>query len=290
MNIGMMEIVLAVFILSFSGPFVRWAGLNTGAMTFLRTAIPSVVLGLWLLIRGGIWQGMTRRKFVWMLIASTLNAVRLWLFFESFRITSVGNAVIVLYSWPVFTALFGALLLKEYLNGRDMVFLGIAFFGMIVVYSGGEFSLGDDDFLGMTLMLISAILYSLMIVLIRREKIEKLQATFWQNLVGAIVYIPAFLGVAGTMAPSSWIFAGLNGFLVGTVGFALFFSALGRIPAAIVGHISYLEVVFALIWSWAIFHEPVGWRHLLGGGLIILSMVIRAELTRRSSLSGKTAA
>lgn len=290
LNIGIVEIVLAVFILSFSGPFVRWAGLNTGAMTFMRTAIPSVILGFWLLIHGGIWQGMTRRKFFWLLIASSLNAVRLWLFFEAFRITSVGNAIIVLYSWPVFTALFGASILKESLTGRDIVFLGIAFIGMIVVYSGGEFSLDDDDFLGMTLMLISAVLYSMMIVLIRREKIERLQATFWQNLVGAIVYIPSFLGVVGMMGPSSWIFAGLNGLLVGTVGFALFFSALGRLPAAVVGHVSYLEVVFALIWGWAIFSEPVGWRHLLGGGFIILSMVVRAEFARRTSVGKATVA
>ena len=282
-NIGVAEIAAAAFLMSFSGPFVRWASLNSGAMTFVRTAVPSAVLGVWLLIRRGFWTGMTRRKFAVLLFASTLNAVRLWLFFESYRLTSVGNAVIVLYSWPVFTALFGTLLLKERLHPRDGILLAMAFAGMAVVYSGGNFSLGNDDFLGMTLMLVSAGLYSLMIVLIRREEIERLQSTFWQNLVGAIVYIPAFIGNLGTAAPSSWMFAGANGLLVGTAGFALFFSALGRLPAALVGHISYLEVVFALLWSRVIFLEPVGWRHITGAVLIILSMIVRAELSRREA-------
>ena len=287
-NVGVAEIALAAFILSFSGPLIRWASLNSGAMTFVRTSIPSLVLGIWLLARGGIRRGMTWPKFGWLILASSLNAARLWLFYESFRLTSVGNAVIVLYSWPVFAALFGALLLKESLAFRDMAFMGLAFAGMIIVYSGGDFSMGDSDFLGMTLMLLSAGLYALALVLIRREEIERLQSTFWQNLVGAVVYIPAFAGAIGTASSSSWMFAGLNGLLVGTVGFALFFSALGRLPAALVGHVSYLEVVFALVWGRVIFGEPVDWRHLAGGGLIVFSMIVRAELARRSP-SGEAA-
>jgi drug/metabolite transporter (DMT)-like permease len=212
-----------------------------------------------------------------------LNAVRLWLFFEAFRRTSIGNAIIVLYSWPVFAMIYGTFLLDEKLNPRDLILVFLAITGVTIVYSGGKISLQNDDFVGMSLMLISAVIYALVLVLIKREKVERLKATFWQNLVGAVVFLPFFLISVRGMAADSWIWAGLNGLVVGTLAFTLFFSALNRLPAALVGHIAYLEVVFGLLWGAVIFFEPVNLRHIAGGGLIVLSMLIRAELRRRRS-------
>jgi hypothetical protein len=102
-----------------------------------------------------------------------LNAVRIWLFFESYRITSMGNAVIVLYSWPVFALIYSYFLLGESLKKRDFLLMGLAFIGMAIVYSGGNLSFENRDFLGMSLMLASALMYALMIVLIRREDVER---------------------------------------------------------------------------------------------------------------------
>jgi len=279
-RIGILEIGIAALVMSFSGPLIRWAGISAGAMTFVRCAIPTLILGTWLLLHRQIeWLG---KKTLWLLLASTLNAVRMWLFFESYRITSMGNAVIVLYSWPVFALIYSYFLLGESLKKRDFILMGLAFVGMAIVYSGGNLSFSNRDFLGMSLMLASALMYALMIVLIRRENVERLQATFWQNLVGSLAYFPVFIRALSSTPPESWFLAGLNGLIVGTGAFALFFSALRRLPAAVVGHVAYLEVVFTLIWGMMIFREPVSWRHITGGCLIVISMMIRAELARRN--------
>jgi drug/metabolite transporter (DMT)-like permease len=155
---------------------------------------------------------------------------------------------------------------------------------MGLVYSGGFTSMMNDDLIGMSLMFLSAAIYALMLVLIRREKADKLEATFWQNLVGALIFLPVFISTAGTMSPEAWLWSGMNGLAVGTVGFVLLFSAFNRLPAAVVGHTSYLEVIFGVIWGVSIFGEQLSWRHIAGGGLVVASLVLRAEIERRRAL------
>ena len=278
-----LEIVLAATLLSLSGPFTRWANLPSGAMTFMRTAVPSLVLGIWLIVRHLRGGEAVFRFSGWLLLASLLNASRMLMFFEAYRLTSIGNAVIALYTWPAFAMVLGFLIMKEAFSLRDLALLILAFAGMVIVYSGAELSLEDQDFLGMSLMLLSSILYALTLILIRRENVDRLTSTFWQNIVGALVFAPAFLSALGSHPADSWMFASLNGLIVGTLAFSLLFSAFQKISAAAVGHISYLEVVFALLWSRVIFSEEITWRHLVGGGLIVASMIIRAELVRRST-------
>ena len=278
-RLAYLEIIIATLILSFSGPFARWAALPSGAMSFVRTAVPSVVLGGWLL-----FVRKNPGRFSWLLVAaSLLNALRILMFFEGYRLTTVGNAVIVLYTWPAFALLFGSLILREAFTVRDLLLVLLAFAGMVVVYSGADVSFSDRDFMGMTVMLGSSVIYSFSLILIRKADVDRLVATLWQNLAGALIFLPAFLGTMGQVPSLSWFWAGVNGLGVGLIGFVLVFSAFRNLPAAVVGHISYLEVVFALVWGAVFFTEPVTWRLIVGGGLIVVSMIIRAELVRRQS-------
>ena len=293
-HLGVLQIISAVFLMSCSGPFLRMAQLPSGAMAFVRCAVPSVILGIYLGFKSLMQQSSSapvvsqshsakpqKAKYALLILASLLNALRLWFFFEGYARTTMGNAVIVLNTWPIFAMLYGALLLKESLRFRDAFFLMMAFAGMVTVYSGAEFSLADGDFQGMTMLLLSAAIYSLSIVLIRQSGAGRLESTFWQNLGGTFVFLPLFLKISSEASLLSWGFAFANGFLVGVVAFSLFFSGLKRLPAAMVGHLAYCEVLFVLSWSVFVFHEPAGWRHLVGGVLIISSMVLRAELARR---------
>ena len=286
-RLGVMEIVTATAIMAFSGPLTRFAAMPSMVMTFVRCSVPALILGIVILrnrrrspAKGG-GPGQTLR----LAAASVLNAARIFLFYQAFALTSIGNAVVMLYTWPVFATVFGMLILKEAVRPRDALLLAAALAGVGVVYSGSTFSFSDEDFLGMTLMLVSAAVYALMLTLIRREGVGRLRATFWQNLAGAVVFLPAALGALGELPGKSWAWSATNGLAVGTLAFFLFFSSLERLPAAVVGHLSYLEVVFALCWAAVLFGEAPTVQVMVGGGLIVASMILRAELARRESAS-----
>lgn len=294
-RIGVIEVVVATAFLGLSGPFIRLANLPSGVMTFMRCAIPAVVLGIWLFIRdrrvsrretrtNGGPTGVSARpgRVGWLLVASAINAVRLLLYFEAYRHTSLGNALLILYSWPAFAVIFGYFMLRETVTAGEILLLVVAFVGMGVVFSGSGFGFRDSDFLGMTLMALSAALFALMLTLIRREKVDRLRATFWQNLIGAFVFLPAFVIAAPEISGTGLAWASANGLFVGAVGYVLVFSAYQRLTGPVVGHLSYLEVVFGLFWAVAAFQEPLSWRLIVGGGLIVVSMMIRGELARRS--------
>jgi drug/metabolite transporter (DMT)-like permease len=127
-----------------------------------------------------------------MLFASALNAIRLFLYIFAYLLTSLANAVIILFTWPVFATLLGIFVLKEKVTKRTAFLITMAFLGIIFMYLNKEFSFGDGDFLGMAAMLGSAILFAVMMVIFKREleNYSNTETIFYQNLVGAVIALP----------------------------------------------------------------------------------------------------
>ena len=75
-----------------------------------------------------------------MLIASSINAARMFLYFIGFTYASIANAVIVLYTWPIFATLLGLMFLRKNRQAPALALL-IAFAGIVFAYLGKQFSL-----------------------------------------------------------------------------------------------------------------------------------------------------
>ena len=58
-----------------------------------------------------------------MLLISGINAVRMFFFFLTYMLTSVGNAVVSLYTWPVFAHALQCMVLGEVVSRRHVFLL-----------------------------------------------------------------------------------------------------------------------------------------------------------------------
>lgn len=104
------EAILAGVIWGLSGLFVKYLHLPPTTVTFFRLAVPTFILLLFFIIKKiKLFHGNNKL----ILLASTLNAARVFLYTVGFTFASIGNAVIILYTWPVFTTIFSILFLKE---------------------------------------------------------------------------------------------------------------------------------------------------------------------------------
>ncbi len=266
-------VLLAASVWATSGLFIRFASLPPASMAFFRMAVPTILIGGYYLLRR---HRISRSSLGIRLVASGINALRMLLYLVAFANTTIANAVVMLYTWPVFASFFGVILLKERIDLLQKLLLLLAFSGIPLLYLGTELTFADRDVLGMTAMLASAILHALTLILLKQAKPgnDRFESTFFQNLLGALVFLPALWLPATLSATPTRLVAALGyGSVIGVGGFTLFFVALHRLPAAVASNLTYFEVVMAVFLGWAVLGEPVTWNTLVGGALISLSII-----------------
>lgn len=261
-----LEIVLATLLWGFGAALIKWANLPSESLTFIRMVVPTIVVGGILLFQGK--KLFVHHKGIY--IASALNAARIFLLFWGISLTSIGNAWIILYTWPFFAVLYSPFFTSDQLNKRDLVLLCSSFLGIVIMFSTKEFSFANKDFLGMILVLLSAMLYPLSVLMLKRDAHEftTWEMVFYMNILGAVLFLPFF--VFNPLPTSTQIgIALLFGVTSGIIGFVLFYSALKRIPATLASALTYLEVVSALACGVIFFHETITITMIIGGLLVL---------------------
>ncbi len=276
-------VLVAAAIWGTSGVAIHYADLPSGIIAFFRMAVPAIVLGGWFLVRR---YRLSRDGLLLKLGASSINAVRMYFFFTAYRLTSVANAVVSLYTWPIFAAVFARIILGEKISGRRAILLLLAFTGIPLLYLPAltsPDSSGMEDILGITSMLLSAALHGIVIILLKlaRPGKSRFESTFFQNVVGAFVFLPVLL-FSDVSISSFQVGVGIYlGFFVGVVGFTLFFMGLHSASAAHVGNLAYFEVIVAVALSVLILREPLRWNTVAGGALIVVSVLLSHRYSQR---------
>lgn len=272
-----LAIIFAATIGGSSGVFIKLLNLPLTSITFFRVFIPVILLLVyfgWKKIK--LFQG----NYKIMLIASGLNAARMFFYFVAYLYTSIGNAVIILFTWPIFATIFSAIFLKEKVSKKTAALIGMAFLGIIIMYMNKEISFGNKDFIGMVAMLLSAIIFSITAVIFKKElkNYTKTETIFYQNLVGAIVFLPFIFINKPIPTITQTGVASLYGFLVGIVAFLLFFFALKKLKMSHYSLFTYWGVPVALIFSVIFFKEVITLNMVIGGGLILVAgLLLRKE-------------
>lgn len=265
------KVILAALLWSTSGIFVRLLKFTPGVFSFFRMAVPAVTLFALLIIKQ---KSIIKGHIGLLLFGSLLNAIRLFLYYVSYAYTSLGNAVVILYTWPVFMTILSLIFLKEKINARNFILLFTAFLGIVVVFINKKFSFQDNDFIGMSAMLLSSIIYSFSLLIFKKKTTEysEIEITFYQNIVGAVICIP-FIFMLPEINFIQFSLISLQGFLVGVLAFFFFFSALKELTSAKASLLSYIEVLSTICISVLVFHEPFTWNLLAGGTLILASVI-----------------
>jgi drug/metabolite transporter (DMT)-like permease len=267
-----LEVILAAIIWSSTGLFVKNINLPTTTITFFRLFVPSLILSIYFIYKKFELNGL-KNKII--LLASLLNAIRLLFYFIGFEFTTMSNAVIILYTWPIFATILSRIILNEKIIKRNIFLLVISFIGIIFIYIDKEINFESNSFIGMSSMLLSALIYSSTVILFKKEshKYSNFETVYYQNFIGSILFIPfifinrPFPSVFETTIITSYAL------LIGILGFGLFFSALKRIKASTASFLAYFEVLSGILFGIIVFKDSISWNMLVGGFIIITSTI-----------------
>jgi drug/metabolite transporter (DMT)-like permease len=274
-----LSVIIGSIIAGLTGLFVKNISVPATSIAFVRTGLPSLLIALWMAWKGiAFFRGNYRR----MLVASSLNAIRMYLFLVAFIFTSITQAVIMLFTWPVFVNLLSSFWLKESISFKQMGILFLAFSGIVIIYSEQPFSLDNRDFIGMTAGMISAIFYSVSFIIYKTEidNYHRNEVIFYQNLVGAFIFLPFFVFSKSVPVLEDLVLMTGYAILMGIVIFNFFFYGLKYLKASQASLIAYVEILSAVAVGILFMGDKITTNILIGGSFIISSITLLRHINR----------
>jgi S-adenosylmethionine uptake transporter len=194
-------------------------------------------------------------------------------FFFALGRLPLADAIAMSFISPALTALLGAMLLGERLDWRIGLALGAGFLGMLLIVGGqlGSAGLGEGALLGAAAVLVSAVGYSLNLIMLRHRATRDplAQIILFQNLgPGLILALPAlWVWTTPTLAD-------LGRFaLIGTLGVVahtMLAHAFARIEATRLAPVGYVTLVWGVLFGFLFFADVPGPATVAGAALIVL--------------------
>jgi len=277
---GVTLVTAAGVLWSTGGLFVRALDLDLWTMLAWRSLFAALALAVVVLCRhrSGTFAAL-RRMGRPGLIAIPIALVSMTSFVVSVKLTTVANVMIVYATVPFIAAGIGYLWIGERPNKRVLVAGAVAFAG-VAVMAGASARL--EDVFGNAVALLMTVTFGTQLVMARRYPTLEMAPV---NGAGAALCALLCWPLASAQIPDPQQLGIL--FLFGiatTAGAYVLFLVGGRyVPSGEAGLIGMLDVVLAPLWVWLLFAERPSGAALIGGGIVLVSVLwyLSAELRTR---------
>ena len=206
-----------------------------------------------------------------------------YLFFWGLARVPLAEAIALSFIAPIIALYLAAVFLGETIH-RNAIYASLLGFGGVLVIAWGRAS-GDYDeaaLLGIGAILASAVLYAGNLVIQRQQALlaGPLEISFSQNLIigAAFLLLAPFFAVLPDRASLPYIGAGA----VLSVISALFIAwGYRRAEAKYLINLEYSAFIWAAIFGWLFFREPITWTTVAGALLIVAGCYLATRRDRK---------
>jgi drug/metabolite transporter (DMT)-like permease len=236
----------------------------------------------------GLKRGMLRQFVLFGFVGLLLN-------FSDFGAVILGApvalAILLIYTQPLWTTIFGRAFLKEAITKNHIIAIAMVLLGVTVLVN--PFTVGRiGSMAGVILAMFGGIFLSLWVILGRhsgRLKHSPFATQFGYSsfrllftlmsfpLILFFVQDPSITNVSLGLPAEMWIYLFMYAMAAGVIPHIFYFAGVRKVPASTAGIILLLEPVSAALLAAAFLLQPITLNILAGGALILLSnyLVVR---------------
>lgn len=273
---GLLYVALAVGMFATSPVLIRMAApVSSFEITFWRMALAApTVLALSIIMRQPIAlpRGDLRRFVLYGLVA----ALHFLLYIASLAFTTIAHSLALVYTAPIFIAIFSSLMLGEHMAPRKYIGIVVAVVG-VAILAGFEPALTPRMLLGDLLALGSAVCFGFYSVFGRsqRTRYPLFTYAFTVYALAALWLLPvaaaSFQPVYSPVAILAIVFLGV--FPLG-LGHTLYNAALRQVHAAYANLIATQEVTGGIILGLLILGEMPSINSIVGALVAMIGIII----------------
>lgn len=216
------------------------------------------------------------------LIGVGLLNVTAWHMFSAYGLTMIeaGRGVILAFTFPLWSVLLGAVVLRERITTGRILALALGF-GAMALLLGAEFGKVGRSPLGGLLLIASAISWAAATVLMKSRdwSIGSGELAAWQLAIGGLPVVIGALLIDtvpdfSRLSARGWIGLIYASAVAVAFGQWIWFRILRIMPAA-VASISTLAIPVVGVFSSAVLlGEPIGWREVMALALVLVALFL----------------
>lgn len=203
--------------------------------------------------------------------------------FEGLKYITAQLERILLFTYPAFVVILGALFFGAPVTKRALACILLAYSGVIIIYMGGDIATGENVVLGSILLIACAVLFALYQLLAKGliAKMGSAQFTCVAMIAAGVFVFTHFItqqslngGVIAALnvPPRIYVLAIAIAICSTLIPSFLTNVALGRISAQAVATIGMVSPVTTVIIAVIVLDEPFGWIDAFGTALTILGI------------------
>jgi len=268
-------LIIAAVLWSSGGLLIKLVEWNPVAIAGTRSAIAALV----------ILAFRRRMRLNWSLAqlgGAVCYAATVILFVMATKWTTAANAILLQYTAPIYVALLSYWFLRERITQRDLMAIVAAFGGMILFFLD---DLSGGGIAGNIIAILSGVAFAGTALFLRKQKDgSPIESVFLGNIVAFLIGIPFMLQAVPNA--TSWLGLILLGVFQLGCSYILYAEAMKHVTALEGILIPVIEPVLNPIWVFLLLKEkPGGWA-VLGGTIVLVSIISRCLHTLRQN--GKT--
>lgn len=200
--------------------------------------------------------------------------------------TNAANVAFIVALVPVLTALMSNIFIKEFVHRNTWIAIGLSCVGLVIIFWDG---IHTGSLLGDFMALVSAACTAAAFTIIRASGKNVATSLAVGSLASAIIAVVFFdvnfsgLTQPGSFGYAAWIWIALNGLLAIPLATALMANGPRFLPSADVSMFFLLETTLTPVWVWMLFGEVPTTRVLIGGALVVVTLLLHSWWRMRST-------
>jgi drug/metabolite transporter, DME family len=259
-------VLIAVFLWSTGGLFIKLTALDAYQVTFYRSLFAAVTVMI-LTRKDGL------KIDLFGVFTSIIYALLLFLFVWATKKTTAANAIFLQYTAPIYILILAPFLIGEKFHLRDLLTVAIVIAGMSLFFVG---KLEISDYQGNIAALFSGVFLGLYIMLLRHPRARGFNPTIaviYGNLLLAALNAPTGISALPSMTPMDWFAVSFLGIVQIGISYVFFVRGVtgGTRPldASLIG---FIEPLLNPVWVFIFVGErPSQWAVV--GGMIIIAAI-----------------
>ncbi len=255
---------------SLGGVLIKWVSLPPLAVAGLRSAIALPILLIFFKRRAVNFSAAQ-------LIGGVCYAATVIFFVYATKLTTAGNAILLQYTAPVYVALFSGWLLNEKIRWFDWTAIAAVLCGMSMFFMD---QLSTGEMTGNILAVISGFSFASLVLFMRKQKdASPAGSAILGNVLTSLICLPWM--VNSWPGTTDWGLLVLLGVFQLGLSYVCYTLAIKKVTAMEGILIPMLEPILNPLWTFLFLGERLGLWALLGGFLVILSILFRSVMTSK---------
>lgn len=264
--------IIALLLFGSNGIVASFISMDSYEIVLSRTMLGSLLLlAIFLISKGKFTFYKFKKQSLCLAISGIAMGASWMLLYEAYARIGVSIASLLYYCGPVIVMVLSPLIFKEKLTAYKILGFVTVLFGVFFV-NGNTFN-GNGDTFGLLFGLLSAVMYSLMVIFNKKAtSITGLENATLQ-LSASFTTVAAFVGCkqgfAMEILPTSIPPIVILGLLNTGIGCYFYFSSIGNLPVQSVAICGYLEPLSAVLFSVFLLKETMLPMQIIGAVLIL---------------------